>query len=132
MQHAAVSRRGFLRIVGAAAGAASLPASLRQGALVTAGQDGVFPGARLQICLAKDAPSGCAVQLRARGMGAEARSLAVAAAPGTAAWAETPYPHTGLVAGEYTVDALLVGPDGAILASAAAGSYRVRPFRFSA
>lgn len=132
MAHISLSRRQLLRFAGFAAGAASLPASLRLAALLSADEATLFPGALAQLQVHGDAPANGWLRLTASDCSQTALSAPVVAAPGTVAQAVVPYPYEDLVEGEYTVRAQLCDAAGAVLASLELGHYRVRRFRFSA
>jgi hypothetical protein len=126
------NRRSFLQLVGFGGVAVALPASLRLGSLIDSQGQPCHPGAVVALQVAADAPQRVQVRLATIHAGVRLAAPAEPAAAGGLIHLETPYPYADLVPGEYHVEGELLSADGAVLARLAIGSYRVRPWRFSA
>lgn len=126
------NRRSFLQLVGLGGAALAVPATLRLRPLIDSAGEPCHPGAPVVLAVDVDAPQHTRVRLVAVHAGVRHAAPSVAAPRGARITLETPYPHRDLVAGSYEVEAELLLDDGAVLTRLHVGSYRVRPWRFSA
>lgn len=92
----------------------------------------VCPDAPVHVDLAAHVPEGSQVRLRVDFAAGSHLAPSHDAAAGARHALTTPYPHDDLVPGDYTVYVELVGRSGRLLECQTVGTYRVRPYRFSA